>query len=146
MKLLTTLSVIIFFISCSENKLNRLDFLVGTWKNSEKGLYEVWEMDENNTLKGHSYTLKNNEKVVSEFLRIYKLENNTVYEAKVINQNEGEAISFTLNEKIKSTLSFENNNHDFPRKIQYKRIDNNKIEVKVLGDNEQGYSYFYVRH
>jgi hypothetical protein len=123
-----------------------LDFLVGTWKNSEKGLYEVWEMDENNTLKGYSYTLKNNEKVISEFLRIYKLENNTVYEAKVINQNEGEAISFTLNEKIKSTLSFENNNHDFPKKIQYKRIDNNKIEVKVLGDNEQGYSYFYVRH
>lgn len=146
MKLLTTLSLIIFFISCSENKLNRLDFLVGTWKNSEKGLYEVWEMDENNTLKGYSYTLKNNEKVISEFLRIYKLENNTVYEAKVINQNEGEAISFTLNEKIKSTLSFENNNHDFPKKIQYKRIDNNKIEVKVLGDNEQGYSYFYVRH
>ncbi|MFH1001223.1 MAG: DUF6265 family protein [Bacteroidota bacterium] len=145
MKLLTTLSLIIFFISCSENKLNRLDFLVGTWKNSEKGLYEVWEMDENNTLKGYSYTLKNNEKVISEFLRIYKLENSTVYEAKVIHQNEGKAILFALNEKIKSTLSFENNNHDFPKKIQYKRIDINKIEVKVLGDNEQGFSYFYVR-
>lgn len=145
MKMLTTLSLIIFFISCSEQKLNRVDFLAGTWKNSEKGHYEVWEIDENNTLKGYSYTLKNDEKVISEFLRIYKLGNSTVYEAKVINQNEGKAILFTLNEEIKSTLSFENNNHDFPKKIQYKRIDKNKIEVKVLGDNEQGFSYFYVR-
>lgn len=145
MKLPATLLLVAFFSSCSEPKLNRLDFLVGTWKNSEKKLYEVWEIDENNTLKGYSYTLKNNEKVISEFLRIYKLENSTAYEAKVINQNEGKAILFTLNEEIKSIFSFENNNHDFPKKIQYKRIDINKIEVKVLGDNEQGFSYFYVR-
>jgi len=38
-------------------------------------------------------------------------------------------------------LSFENEKHDFPNKIQYTQINENEIFVEVLGKNNEGFSY-----
>lgn len=69
------------------------------------------------------------------------MENKVIYEATVPDQNEGKAIPFTLNNDIKEYLSFENIEHDFPKKIQYKRINEDEIEVTVLGDEGKGFTY-----
>jgi len=74
-------------------------------------------------------------------LSIKKIGNRIIYEATVPNQNDGETIQFTLNTEIKLYFSFENDKHDFPKKIQYKKISDNEIEVAVLGDNGKGFSY-----
>lgn len=141
MKLLSSLCILCLLLSCSENKLSRVDFMIGTWKMEGKEHYENWELSNNKELIGYSYKLKDSQKIITETLSIKILENTIIFEATVPNQNEGKTIPFTLNNEIKDYLSFENIDHDFPKKIQYKRINENEIEVTVVGDEGKGFSY-----
>jgi hypothetical protein len=141
MRTLTTIYILCLLIACSDNEISRVDFMVGTWKMEGKEQYEVWESTNNKELNGYSYKLNDNQKIITETLSIKIIENNFIYEATVPDQNEGKAIPFTLNNEIKEYLSFENIKHDFPKKIQYKRLNDDEIEVTVLGDEGKGFSY-----
>jgi len=46
-----------------------------------------------------------------------------------------------LNDTINDYYSFENAKHDFPNKIQYYKLSENKVKVKVLGDENKGFSF-----
>jgi len=141
MKILSLICVLGLFSACSENKTSELDFFAGTWKMEGKEQYEVWEKNEHNELNGYSYKLNNNEKTILETLTIKKIGNQIVFEATVPDQNEGKTIQFILNTEINLYFSFENDKHDFPKKIQYKKITDNEIEVTVLGDEGEGFSF-----
>ncbi len=141
MKTLSYICILCLLLACSENKLSRIDFLIGTWKMEGKEQYENWELSNNKELNGYSYKFKDSQKIITETLSIKILENKVIFEATVPDQNEGKTIPFTLNNEIKDYLSFENIDHDFPKKIQYKRINENEIEVTVLGDEGEGFSY-----
>ena len=141
MKALTSICILCLLIACSENKLSRVDFIIGTWKMEGKEQYENWELSNNKELIGYSYTFKDSQKIITETLSIKIYENTVIFEATVPDQNEGKTIPFTLNNEIKDYLSFENTDHDFPKKIQYKIINENEIEVTVLGDEGEGFSY-----
>ncbi|WP_297760541.1 DUF6265 family protein [uncultured Muriicola sp.] len=141
MKTLTSVCILCLLLACSENKLSRVDFLIGTWKMEGKEQYENWELSNNKDLIGYSYKIKDSQKIITETLSIKILRKTVIFEATVPDQNEGRTIPFTLNNEIKDYLSFENIDHDFPKKIQYKRLNNNEIEVTVLGDEGEGFSY-----
>lgn len=128
-------------VACAENKLSRVDFMIGTWKMEGKEQYENWELSNSNELIGYSYKFKDSQKIITETLTIKILANSIIFEATVPDQNAGKTIPFTLNNEIRDYLSFENSDHDFPKKIQYKRINENEIEVTVLGDEGEGFSY-----
>jgi hypothetical protein len=144
-KALTSICILCLLLACSENKLSRVDFIIGTWKMEGKEQYENWELSNNKELIGYSYKFKDSQKIITETLSIKILENTVIFEATVPDQNEGKTIPFTLNNEIKDYLSFENIDHDFPKKIQYKRINENAIEVTVLGDEGEGFSYMQLK-
>lgn len=141
MKILTSICILCILLSCSENELSKVDFLLGTWKIEGKEQYENWELSNSNKLIGYSYKVKNSQKIITETLSIKILEDTIILEATVPDQNEGKTIQFTLNNEIKDFLSFENIDHDFPKIIQYKKTNENEIEVTVLGDVGKGFSY-----
>jgi len=145
MKILSAIYLLFLFSSCTENKTSQLDFLVGTWKMDGKEQYEFWEKNQKGGLVGNSYKLVNNEKSISETLRIKSVGNQVIFGATVFNQNDGETIEFILNPDHNEYLSFENLNHDFPKKIQYKRISADSIKVSVLGENDEGFSYIQIK-
>jgi len=145
MRILAPICLLFLLITCSENKTSRLDFMIGTWKMEGKEQYEVWEANKNNEFMGYSYNLNNKQKTITETLSIKMIGNQIIYEATVPDQNEGKTIQFTLNNEIKTYLSFENIEHDFPKKIQYKRINDNEIEVTVLGDKGKGFSFTQIK-
>ena len=145
MRILSSICILCLLFACSENKTSKFYFLVGTWKIEGKEQDEVWKKNKNDELIGHSYRLNNNQKIITETLAIKKIGNHIIYEATVPNQNEGKTIQFTLNREIKSYFSFENDNHDFPKKIQYKKITDDEIEVSVLGDKGKGFSYTQLK-
>src|SRR5690606_13301115 len=113
---------------------------VGTWKMDGKNTYEHWTKDAN-VLVGESFKVKDDVKYVSETLRIEQVDNNIVYTATVMGQNEGKAIAFTLNLEVTDKLSFENTTHDFPKKIRYTKLTDGELFVEVLGDNDEGFSF-----
>ena len=145
MKTLTCICLIGLLFACTENKTSRLDFMIGTWQMEGKEQYEVWEKTKTQVLTGYSYKINNNEKIVTETLSIKEIDNQIFYEATVPDQNDGRTISFALNKEIKTYLSFENAEHDFPKKIQYEQINDNEIKVTVLGDSGKGFSYHQIK-
>lgn len=106
-----------------------------------KDQYEIWEKTKNKEFIGYSYKINNNEKIITETLSIKLMNDQIFYEATVPDQNDGKTIRFRLNAEINEYLSFENIEHDFPKKIQYKKINDDEIEVTVLGDQDNGFSY-----
>lgn len=145
MKVTASICLIILLLVHCENKKSELDFLIGTWKIEDKEQYEVWKKNDENGLIGHSYTLDNDKKMISETLSLKKIDNQIIYEATVLNQNDGKPIQFRLNNDITAYFSFENDKHDFPKKIQYEKIGNYKIKVTILGDKNKGFSYVQIK-
>lgn len=105
-------------------------FLTGTWKTENKDVYEHWDRLNENTLKGFSYTLQKGQISVYEYLEIKKDGHQIMYSATVLNQNSGKAVAFTLT-TADSSYTFENPNHDFPKKIIYQRLNDTEILVQV---------------
>ena len=144
-KIFVSILILLLSYSCSEKKTAELDFLIGTWKRDNKEQFEVWEKSNSSNLNGYSYRIKDNQKVITETLVIKKIGDQFVYEATVPDQNDGRPVQFILNTETYSLFSFENDNHDFPKKIQYQRINDNKLKVIVLGDDDTGFSYIQIK-
>ena len=135
----------ISFSACGQNaNLEEVEFLVGTWKIEGKQNYESWAK-EDNRLTGQSYKIENGQKVVSETIELKKVENQIVYTAKVFDQNEGKSIPFILKSSKNDLFSFENPTHDFPKKIQYQILNEHKLYVSVLGEDDKGFSYHLIK-
>ncbi|MDH5412974.1 MAG: DUF6265 family protein [Flavobacteriaceae bacterium] len=142
----TSIVFIIFIalFSCSENKLSQLDFLVGTWKMEGKENYESWEKLDH-ILKGKSYKIVDGQKIVTEIIELKSDGNQIFYTPTVFDQNEGKPIQFILLKLNKNEFSFENSDHDFPKKIQYKKYSENELLISVFGENDKGFSYRLIK-
>jgi len=145
LKILVSILILFLSSSCADKKLSELDFLVGTWKRDNKEQFEVWEKNNSLELIGHSYRIKDNQKTITETLVIKKIGDQFVYEATVPDQNEGRTVQFILNTETDSLFSFENDKHDFPKKIQYKKMNDNQLKVTVLGGDDSGFSYIQIK-
>ena len=131
--------------SCSGYKVSQFYFMEGTWKMEGKDKYEIWKVNNPKELKGSVFTLQGNYKNVLETLAIKWVDGVAVYEATVPDQNQGRTIPFTLNKNETTCFSFENATHDFPTKIQYRKINDRRLEVSVLGNDGEGFSYIQVK-
>lgn len=140
-KIAITLISLSLFLSCNQSTPLNIDFMEGRWKKEGKDQYEVWEKQNKLKFTGYAYTLVNNQENQLETLTLSWKEDTWVYQATVPNQNQGKPISFKLNTNQKEMLSFENLQHDFPKKIQYKKLTNTRVKVSVLGEEGKGFSY-----
>lgn len=116
------------------------DFLKGTWRIEESANYEHWDQLSSTALHGFSYTLESGEMHVTEYIALQKKGTNTVYTATVIGQNKGEGISFKQ-KKNDSAYIFENRSHDFPKRIVYQKISDQKVNVTLTDGKQKTISY-----
>ncbi len=125
--------LIVFLISISSTlgfTQSLPDFLPGTWKVENKETYEHWNKINDNSYKGLSYQIKEGKMLVTEYLEINRAENEIIYTATVLDQNQGIGIDFKLNQ-TDSIYSFENPNHDFPKYIRYQKLTENSMKASV---------------
>lgn len=62
-----------------------------------------------------------------------------------MDQNNGKTISFTWNTSIKKMFSFEKLKHNFPKKIKYQKLNENKIDVHILGSEDNGFKIILLK-
>ncbi|TRX59988.1 hypothetical protein FNH22_08005 [Fulvivirga sp. M361] len=124
--------------------LQQVEFLLGTWKMEGKESYESWEK-KNDILTGVSYKIENRQKTVSEKIEVKMVGGQIIYAPTVFDQNDGKAIPFKLESLEQNLFSFENPEHDFPKKIQYQILSDNELYVSVLGEKDEGFSYKLIR-
>lgn len=139
------LCVLLAYSCNSQSNISKLNNLEGTWKVEHQNTYETWKKESKTSFSGSSYKLINDEKKITETLTLSENNRKVIYQATVLNQNQGSTISFTLNTENKELFSFENLAHDFPKKIQYNVITKDKLLVNVFGDNNEGFSYYLIR-
>ncbi|MBK6731326.1 MAG: hypothetical protein IPG60_10315 [Bacteroidetes bacterium] len=136
----TFILLILFFVELTFAQTNLPDFLQGTWKIENQEIYEHWDKLNENTIKGFSYNLKDGQMIISEYLDISVIKKEIIYTATVLNQNQGKGINFKLT-KADSTFTFENPNHDFPKKIVYQKLNDTEIFVHVSDGEQKEFSY-----
>ena len=128
-----------------QQSLRSVEFLLGTWKIENRDTFESWKDSGSATFTGESYKILDNHKKVLETLTLIVDKGAIVYLATVPNQNEGQTIPFTLNTLNKDCYSFENPEHDFPKKIQYGVLSADTLSVNIIGEGGQGFSYRLIR-
>ncbi len=110
---------LVFLQSCNRPSYSLFD-LEGVWKTEQGPLfYEQWTLMADSSLAGKGFTLKGNDSLILETMRLSKKEGNWVYEALASGQNDGQIIAFPLKEKSGNSWIFENLSHDYPNRIIY---------------------------
>lgn len=144
---------IIFFGICNiwaqksdDDQLKKLDLLTGTWQSESDDMLTIehWNKVSQNTFEGHGKTIdySSSETKSYESLRIVAMLGEVFYLAKV-SHNEF-PIPFKLIESSDSLFIFENQNHDFPKQIEYLFTDKNNMSVKV-GSGEKHFTIRFIK-
>jgi uncharacterized protein YciI len=143
MKLILTFALIAL-TNMTFGQTNIPHFLQGTWKIENSESYEHWDQLNDQTLKGFSYKIENGQMLVSEYLEITQKDNDVVYTATVINQNQGKGIDFKLT-RADSVFLFENPDHSFPKEISYQKLSKTEVFIKVSDGKEKWFSYKMIK-
>lgn len=132
--------LLLFIMDTTFAQSNFPGFLEGTWKVENKEQYERWDKLNESLLRGFSYSMKNGQMIVSEYLEIAELSSVITYSASVLRQNQGKPIPFILT-KTDSVYSFDNPLHDFPKKIAYHKKSDTELFVHVSDGGKKGFSF-----
>jgi hypothetical protein len=117
------------------NQIEKAGWLIGEWENKQDGLNvtEIWKKESDNVFVGRSYTIRNNDTLSSERIRLEQKGDSLFYVPIVKNQNQGQVVKFALTTATDHQLIFENPTHDFPQKITYKLINNDSLFAEISG-------------
>ena len=134
----------------SYEKLNKAHWLLGDWQQqTEDGiLLEHWERMNDSTYNGSSYMLIGKDTSSAESMVFMERGDTVTYIPTVRDQNNNQAVKFTLTKSGDSLLIFENPLHDFPQKISYELLSEDSILAEVSGKMEgkvKTISFPYVR-
>ncbi len=125
-KIVITCLFIALLSSCEGNsdQLNQLNWLVGEWQqvnaNGDKISLESWSTN-HDQMNGTGYTIRREppyDTLFTEQLTIVNENNQLFYLAKIPNQKE---VRFKLTSFNKSSWSFSNPKHNYPKIITYKK-------------------------
>jgi len=123
---------------------NEFNWLIGAWKEENKMSFEVWK-DEGDFLYATSYSLDQaGNKTVTEEIKLIKKGNDFYYVPDVAGPQGPIEFKITLLEK--NSFTAENPNHDFPKKIVYKKTNDQQLEATISGGNKSmSYSFKKVK-
>lgn len=116
--------------------IKKLHWLKGKWSRVTANVeqFETWNITSDSMLEGEGYSIKSNNKKVTEKLAIKWLDKKLVYIADV---PHNKAPVIFQNVLLNDTIAvFENKSHDYPNKISYIKL--NKRSFRVILDNNSG--------
>ena len=76
-------------------------------------------------------------------MRLVEMSGEIFFLAKV-NHNK-RPVAFKLTQCLARTAVFENSDHDFPKKLEYKLISGNKLTVTVSDGHDKGFTINFVK-
>lgn len=129
--------VLVSFSTPKHKNLNKLSWILGKWKSesSENLQFEEWNKISKNKYEGISYKIINSDTLVSERLVLMVEEGDIFYIPTVFDQNNNQPIKFKLSTLKNKYASFENKEHDFPKKIEYLLESRKKIKASVSNES-----------
>lgn len=129
----------------------RLGWLTGCWISGGPRtlVEEQWTSPSGGSLLGLSRTLRgdgNGMRLASfEFLRIFERGERVVYAAQPQGGPPTEFVAVTTSD---SAVAFENPEHDFPKRITYRRVEQDSLHARIddgRDGSENGVTFRYAR-
>jgi len=107
--------------------------IIGSWKLKDKPTLEQWTKSTSGVYQARVVSLKTGDSILTETIKIAYDFGKIYFEAKVLNQNEGKPVRFQLVKRRKKWVRFANKTHDFPQYIEYRLIDEDRLNVQISG-------------
>lgn len=133
--------------SCDKNNSKGQDLfeqLEGTWKVDGKETYESWIKINEDSLSGMGYLKIKDSIKINEYLSLSVQSSQVIYEAMVPSQNEGRRIPFMQIDSDTCHI-FENQTHDFPKRIEYCFFGEDSLIVNVSGNQDQKFAMTFLK-
>jgi hypothetical protein len=113
--------------------LDSLVWLVGTWQRqaSHGTLYEKWTKVSDRTYEGDGFLVQNGDTTVTEYLRLEQFGEEVYYTARVPHNTYPVPFKLVLVEGKRCV--FENPDHDFPQRIVYTRLPDERLQARIEG-------------
>lgn len=119
------------------NNSDNFDFehLVGGWESVDEKSHQIeeWQKLGDAGLEGKGYVLTEGDTTFIEFLKIDLQDSVPVYYAQVRHQNHNHSVPFYRTKESKEEIEFSNPTHDFPKKIVYRLINEDQMQVYIEG-------------
>jgi len=147
-KKITFLLLITILVSCKnadaddddsdkneKDKIRTAHWLIGSWefKSTDGTLSESWKKLNDSTYQGESYFTKGTDTLHFETITLQQKEEDLTYLTTINGQNNDEPISFALTETTEKQLVFENQKHDYPKKISYSHLSKDSLVTEISG-------------
>lgn len=142
----TTLGIlsIALLVSCQNKsdkkfeKLEKMNWLTGNWEQKlpDGTLKETWTKQNDSTFIGNSYFINTKDTVHFESIKLTQKDEELIYSATVVGQNNDEAVDFKLTSDADNTFAFENPAHDYPQKITYKKVNETNLIATISGKQQ----------
>ena len=122
-------------------------WLLGSWvaDSGKRIVTETWTEASPTTFEGEGVTRDGSDGPVvdGEALRLVAMGDGVFYVAKVAHNDY--PVAFRLTTCEAGRLVFENPGHDFPRRLEYRRVDGDRLEVHVSDGAERGFRLDFRR-
>jgi hypothetical protein len=134
-----------YSLAQSCNSINVINKIVGAWgaHQGNQIIKESWGKVSKKTIEGSGATYFKEKVKNSESMRIVEMSGSVFYIAKV--SHNSVPVAFRLIKCTDKTFVFENNKHDFPKRIEYKFIHKNKMLVNVSDGKGEGITIKFIR-
>jgi hypothetical protein len=131
--------------TCS--RLETVSWLLGTWRAESRDslITESWIAVSDTTYEGRGVTRSRTDGSVrdEEDLRLAAMGDRIFYVAKVAHNER--PVAFRLTSCADGRFVFENPAHDFPRRIEYRRVDDARFEAYVSDGGSRGFRLEFSR-
>lgn len=107
----------------------RLYALEGTWKMVTKrgAICEEWKLINADYLQNRGYRVSGNDTVINERVSLTNTKDGIFYTSTVEDQNNQKPIAFKLSSATGNSFIFENQDHDYPKRIVYHLITSDSL-------------------
>lgn len=119
-----------------DRNIQPFQWLEGSWSMKVKRgtITESWKMNGDQSLAGNSkMTSLSGEERVLENLELVFSEGTYYYVSTVNGQNDNKAVRFKITSYSEKGFVAENPEHDFPRRITYRRITDDSVHAFIDG-------------
>ena len=159
MRYIFLVAMVLWSISCQQkNKVNsdeiklvthpeNFDWLLGNWeRNNEKEgkqTYESWVKRNEHTYEGLGFTMKENDTIWMESISLVKVSGK--WNFKVKGKDDTMPTVFLLTEIEERSFICENEENEFPKKIEYSKIENKLLAIVSGGDMEIPFDFSRIK-